>query len=111
MQVAVPEGMESHASWFAQQQVYQRAAQFMWSWNNRFGHGSRTFEIPPQFPTNICQKLGLIGPNGELPPEPKDDEAPDNKTFEEKNKRYLSILVATITSITLIITFIFLFSK
>lgn len=93
-QVATPIGMEGHEAWYAQQQVYQRASMFMESWNTKYRSGHRSFEIPPPFPMNICQKLGLVSPSGELPPEPPEDEVAKAKVSTDTVKTvvlYLAI--------------------
>jgi hypothetical protein len=103
---ATPVGMEGHESWYAQQQVYERAKMFMESWNAKHESGARSFLIPPTFPTNICQKLGLVGPEGELPPPPPEDEVKNAKVSTDTVK--LIVVYAAIAAIVAGIVYYFI---
>jgi hypothetical protein len=74
----VPEGMEEHKDWVVAQGVYGKLSDFRDAWNHKYAIGERSFELPESFPVAAAHKLGILGPNGEMPPAPPGEESKDH---------------------------------
>jgi hypothetical protein len=74
----IPEGMEEHKEWVVAQGVYGKLSDFMDAWNHKYAKGERSFELPETFPMAAAHKLGILGPNGEMPPAPPGEESKDH---------------------------------